>query len=816
MHPLGVLDSGGRATEVIIDRDTRYGINAYDYFVYKIGRTPRTTEKVHFIVATDIMVVGPTTALPAIDFDNRWTVDNKVTLTNYGFILGRGGKGGQGGDANNKSLSYGAKSWNSNIRGAQFHTARAGGNGGLALRSTTTTVVVDNHKLIASGGGGGGGSGGWTCDKQNDGHGTAKINNTVSFQNSSRKTVSVRVNSNGGGSSGTAGSPFGEWVPHTMTEDWWLASFPAGSRQQRLINHLIRGVYPVNTVVPPDDEKIYRHSIASTTTALELINLKKYPTHKGLETFTEAEFKEVWDKLRLPGGYNLPSTTNMYTTVAGPAPNKTLAHQIRPYGWHRASQGGENSVFVKHWGLKDSGDVNVKIRSSETEVYDNLLIFAPYKTQNDASNVDYKAVWANSAYTPKNAGRYPFTAYGTTSAPTYVGAYSTGHPGYPGAQHFRSMGNTGNRMPQGSLVWRLDGFNIVFNKPINREDLNETRFTYHMIESHVHKDAQGYLTRPFKEEEYYSGGKGGVLGDDGQPGTLNKIWGWDHPGLPNYGTRFNIAPQYASIFYITEPAAGGKGGRIWSGRVNIKNRETGIMRGYVNATTKQLPEVPVTYINKLKTKSVDPMKYMLNFDKTFKPGFDPYTWDFYSGILLEDISAFDTMRNNEMAKKLLNVPIAHQLTQNIFFSSKIFVTPELNMLSGGSWLGEEYVVIPAGYISAPTHLPWLLDWKNRIPADPTLAKTKLNLAIMTEYLIETLRIYQKVAFRLIPVLSIPDVLANYNQTVPGQPQLISELRSLINEHLHRASTNDQCVVNIEKQKLVRDSIEWYRQTGKWE
>lgn len=57
MHPLGVLDSGGRPTEVIIDRDTRYGINAYDYFVEKIGRTPRTTEKVHFIVATDIDTV---------------------------------------------------------------------------------------------------------------------------------------------------------------------------------------------------------------------------------------------------------------------------------------------------------------------------------------------------------------------------------------------------------------------------------------------------------------------------------------------------------------------------------------------------------------------------------------------------------------------------------------------------------------------------------------------------------------------------------------------------------------------------------------
>lgn len=793
MHPLGVLDSGGRPTEVIIDKDTRYGINAYDYFVEKIGRTPRTTEKVHFIVATDVAVVAAATNTPAIDFDNRWTTNNKVTLTNYGFILGRGGKAGTGAVANNRNYTFGAKSGNANVTGAQFIPAKAGGNGGQALRnSSTTKIIINNNKLIASGGGGGGGSGAWTSDKQNDGYSTAQIKNNITYTNSlTGVREEIRVYSNGGGSTGTAGSPLGDWTPHTFTIDWWKRSFELGSKEQRFItsvtNQMSFQVDPTpntmwnsNYAFNGNDAFRGRIARASNLNALNYIN-----NANRLEVFDQAILAKTFDILKIPGVHHTGQDV-------GTRGIKKISHQLSIPGWHVSHVNNNVFTLKKNWGANFAGDVNVKIRPEELSIYENLIVHAPYTNNADPNSVKVGG-WAINAWITSNRANV-FSGFGTSCPPKYVGLFDTGTSGYPGASHFRCSGNTGNRgLP--SNLYLFDGFvaRDYLKKETDHPGASLSngvyRFMrYHMVESKTHIDAQGFLARRYKEEDYYSGGKGGVLGDDGQAGTLNKIFGWDRPGIPNFGTRFNIPPQYANIFYITEPANGGKGGRIWTGNITINNINGGIMRGYTNATDKVLPVVPTAFASKLNSKFVKPVEFIFTLNGNFIPGFDPYDWKAH--ILLHERTAAggDGLIIHEKASRKLGKQV-YVRTKNLIVDSGIYrrIQPDVfAMFPDADWK----IVIPAGYMTG-SHIPG---------ADAFAAKYgagAVGMVNIVTYLVETLKILRDGVYYLIPPSEIDTVIRYLGPSSYGlSPHAVNELIDLKNRFMGANITSDMNVTGV--------------------
>lgn len=110
-------------------------INLYDIFVSTQGRAPTSSDKVKFVTPCSVAIVGDSVATPAITVGN-FSSSVKVSLLNYGAVLGRGGRGSDAGAIKGISGRIPAE------------------NGGTAIYSNTTTLSVSNYGIIAGGGGG--------------------------------------------------------------------------------------------------------------------------------------------------------------------------------------------------------------------------------------------------------------------------------------------------------------------------------------------------------------------------------------------------------------------------------------------------------------------------------------------------------------------------------------------------------------------------------------------------------------------------------------------------------------------------------------
>lgn len=104
-------------------------------FGYSAGRA-----SVEIYVPSGLGIFSTNAGSPALTI-RGWSTGDKVRITNYGVIRGRGGSGGTGDSPGSAGAQVGAA-------------------GGTALKLEYTTEIA-NYATIAGGGGGGGGGGGW-------------------------------------------------------------------------------------------------------------------------------------------------------------------------------------------------------------------------------------------------------------------------------------------------------------------------------------------------------------------------------------------------------------------------------------------------------------------------------------------------------------------------------------------------------------------------------------------------------------------------------------------------------------------------------
>lgn len=157
MYPLGILDSHNQKETIVILRDSIFKeINLFDEFKTQIKREPTSNEAVRFVVEKGARLIAPTTKPSAILVDDRWTVNNKLTLVNEGFILGKWGVNGNDGTLNKAYCSKNSARGYSRSEtmltayfdipidhNMEWHKAPPG-KGGVAGKIYTGNVVIDS------------------------------------------------------------------------------------------------------------------------------------------------------------------------------------------------------------------------------------------------------------------------------------------------------------------------------------------------------------------------------------------------------------------------------------------------------------------------------------------------------------------------------------------------------------------------------------------------------------------------------------------------------------------------------------------------
>lgn len=189
-----VNDAGHNETVVHISQSTTDGINLAEYYKTQYGAYPAADDTVRFIVDAGVDIIAPDTATPAMTEGAAWPTGNTPIVENHGRILGRGGNGGR------SARTFVVYAYHNK---SKADLAKAGGNGGVAIKSTARTIEVENYSLIAGGGGGGGGMGAWSHD--------LKENNNFSNQ----------TLGGGGGSGG--GAPYGLNSPNSSSMAAYLS-----------------------------------------------------------------------------------------------------------------------------------------------------------------------------------------------------------------------------------------------------------------------------------------------------------------------------------------------------------------------------------------------------------------------------------------------------------------------------------------------------------------------------------------------------------------------------------------------------------------
>jgi hypothetical protein len=106
---------------------------------------------INVTINSGVVIGAPNTSTPAFTVPSGFPPGTKITITNYGHIVGAGGAGGNG---------------------SNFGTSTSGGQGGVALNAQFTVSIANVGSGCATsdgggcigGGGGGGGGGGYSSD----------------------------------------------------------------------------------------------------------------------------------------------------------------------------------------------------------------------------------------------------------------------------------------------------------------------------------------------------------------------------------------------------------------------------------------------------------------------------------------------------------------------------------------------------------------------------------------------------------------------------------------------------------------------------
>lgn len=96
---------------------------------------------VQITIPSTVYISSTSTSIPALTINGSWP--GGITLTNNGYILGRGGDGGAGGQVTNVQTN-----------------ALVGGTGGTGISIGVSCSITNNGTIGGGGGGGGGGAGG--------------------------------------------------------------------------------------------------------------------------------------------------------------------------------------------------------------------------------------------------------------------------------------------------------------------------------------------------------------------------------------------------------------------------------------------------------------------------------------------------------------------------------------------------------------------------------------------------------------------------------------------------------------------------------
>ena len=189
-----INDLGNNETALHITQSTTNGMQLDEYYKQQSGSYPTSTDKIRFIVDAGVDIIAPNTSTPALIDGDKWPSGSQIVVENHGRILGRGGNGGR------SARTFVVYAYHNK---SKADLAKAGGNGGVAIKSTARTIEVENYSLIAGGGGGGGGMGAWSHD--------LKENNNFSNQ----------TLGGGGGSGG--GAPYGLNSPNSSSMAAYLS-----------------------------------------------------------------------------------------------------------------------------------------------------------------------------------------------------------------------------------------------------------------------------------------------------------------------------------------------------------------------------------------------------------------------------------------------------------------------------------------------------------------------------------------------------------------------------------------------------------------
>lgn len=116
-------------------------LNVKTAFTTKYGAIPSGAYTLNVNIASGVVISSTSTSNAALTWGSSWGGTPTFTLTNLGYVLGRGGAGGVGSAATSTTFTN-------------------GGNGGAAFELSGNTVSITNASGYIWGGGGGGGGGG--------------------------------------------------------------------------------------------------------------------------------------------------------------------------------------------------------------------------------------------------------------------------------------------------------------------------------------------------------------------------------------------------------------------------------------------------------------------------------------------------------------------------------------------------------------------------------------------------------------------------------------------------------------------------------
>lgn len=141
---ISLYDGYGKSAATVLSRDITWNLSNYDMRADAIALGWDGVKALNFTVTLNAgyAIMSASTGSYAFYVSPTFPAGSKLTLVNWGYIVGRGGDGGRGGDSYVNNTGNGV----------------AGNGGGPALYAGFS-ISINNGGYIGGGGGGGGGGG---------------------------------------------------------------------------------------------------------------------------------------------------------------------------------------------------------------------------------------------------------------------------------------------------------------------------------------------------------------------------------------------------------------------------------------------------------------------------------------------------------------------------------------------------------------------------------------------------------------------------------------------------------------------------------